>query len=189
VRHNERGWRAIAADPDAFEAFYRRHVAAVTRFLARRVDDPHMVADLVADVFVAVLDSAHTYRPGRGSERGWLYGVARNTLSAERRRAARERQVANRIGGRRLLDADDISRMEDRIDAERAARQAIQAMAALPDGQRAVLELVAIDQLSIAEAAAALGIRHATARVRLHRARQTVRHLPSLTAPLLMEGS
>jgi len=46
--------------------------------MARRIDDPHMVADLVAEVFIAVLDSAHTYRPGLGSEIGWLYGVARN---------------------------------------------------------------------------------------------------------------
>ena len=189
MRQDERGWREVATDPDAFEAFYRRHVEAVTRFLARRVDDPHTVADLVADVFLAVLDSAHTYRSGLGSEIGWLYGVARNTLSAERRRAARERRLVNRIGGRRLLDADDVSRMEDRIDAERPARRAIEAMAGLPEKERAVLELVAIDQLSVAEAAAALGIRQGTARVRLHRARQSVRQLPGVTPPLLMEGS
>ncbi|WP_220447572.1 RNA polymerase sigma factor [Nonomuraea diastatica] len=60
----------IATDPVAFEAFYRRHVDAVTRFLARRVDDPHTVADLVAEVFVAVLDSAHTYRADLGTESG-----------------------------------------------------------------------------------------------------------------------
>lgn len=59
----------IATDPVAFEAFYRRHVEAVTRFLARRVDAPHTVADLVAEVFVAVLDSAHTYRAGLSP--GW----------------------------------------------------------------------------------------------------------------------
>jgi RNA polymerase sigma-70 factor (ECF subfamily) len=186
---HERDSLAIATDPDAFEAFYRRHVEAVTRFMARRVDDPHLAADLVADVFVAVLDSAHTYRPGRGSETGWLYGVARNALSAERRRAARERRLLRRISGRRLLDADDVAGLEDRIDAERPARRAIEAMASLPDRERAVLELVAIDQLSIGEAAAALGIRVGTARVRLHRARQALRHLAGITEPLLMEGS
>ncbi|MET9243841.1 sigma factor [Nonomuraea sp. NPDC003709] len=71
----------FATDSAAFEAFYRRHVEGITRFLARRVDDPHMVADLVADVFLAAMESAHTYRPGRGSEVAWLYGVARNTLT------------------------------------------------------------------------------------------------------------
>ncbi|MEV0613489.1 sigma factor [Nonomuraea sp. NPDC050404] len=86
----------LATDPVAFEAFYRRHIDAVTRFLSRRVDDPHTVADLTADVFLAVFDSAHTYRPGKGSEIAWLYGVARNTLSSERRRALRESQLTHR---------------------------------------------------------------------------------------------
>jgi RNA polymerase sigma-70 factor (ECF subfamily) len=175
-------------DAEAFEAFYRRHVEAVTRFLARRMDDPHMVADLVAEVFLAVMDSAHTYRPDRGSEIGWLYGVARNTLSAERRRAAREQRLMRRISGRRLLDADDLARLEDRIDAEGPARRAIEAMARLPDSERAVIELVAIDQLTVAEAAAALGIRPGTAGVRLHRARAALRRLPGASVPLPDEG-
>ncbi|MET9344168.1 RNA polymerase sigma factor [Nonomuraea sp. NPDC003804] len=174
----------IATDPVAFEAFYRRHVDAVTRFLARRVDDPHTVADLVAEVFMAVLDSAHTYRPGLGSEIAWLYGVARNTLSAERRRLFKQSRLAVRVSGRRPLDSDDVARLEERIDAEGPARRAFAAMATLPEGERAVLELVVIDQLTVTEAAAALGIRPGTAKVRLHRARRTLQG-----SPFVMEGT
>jgi DNA-directed RNA polymerase specialized sigma24 family protein len=87
----------IATDPVAFEAFYRRHVDEVTRFLARRIDDPHTVADVVAEVFVAVLDSAGTYRAEQGPEIAWLYGVARRTLSAERRRAYKQYQLTGRV--------------------------------------------------------------------------------------------
>jgi RNA polymerase sigma factor (sigma-70 family) len=174
----------IATDPEAFEAFYRRHVESITRFLARRVADPHTVADLVAEVFVAVLDTAHTYRPGRGSEIAWLYGVARNTLSAERQRRFKESRLAGRLQGRRLLESDDVARLVERIDAESRARRAFEAMAGLPAGERAVLELVALDQLTVTEAAAALGIRQGTARVRLHRARNTLKDVP-----LVMEGT
>ncbi|MEU8250239.1 RNA polymerase sigma factor [Nonomuraea sp. NPDC048916] len=174
----------IATDAVAFEAFYRRHVDGITRFLARRIDDPHTVADLVADVFLAVFDSAHTYRPRLGSEVAWLYGVARNTLSAERRRALRESQLTDRVSRRRPLDTDDIARLEERIDAEQPARRAFEAMAGLPEGERAVLELVVIDQLTVTEAAAALRIRSGTAMVRLHRARRTLKELP-----LVMEGT
>ncbi|MEV6159284.1 sigma-70 family RNA polymerase sigma factor [Nonomuraea sp. NPDC052129] len=162
----------------AFEAFYRRHVDAVTRFLARRVDDPHTVADLVAEVFVAVLDSAHTYRAELGTEIAWLYGVARKTILAERRRAYKQLKLTDRVSGRRTLATDDVARIEERIDAERHARRAFEAMAGLPEGERAVLELVVIDQLTVAEAALALGIRQGTAKVRLHRARRTLRSLP-----------
>ncbi|MFJ5778909.1 RNA polymerase sigma factor [Streptomyces sp. NPDC093094] len=169
------GLAAAARDPKLFEEFYRRHVDGVMRFAARRVEDPHTAADLTAEIFLAVLDSAHTYRPRLGSETAWLYGIARNVVSAERRRVAQETRRDLRIRGRRLLDADDIARIEDRIDAESPGRRALAALARLPGGERAVLELVAVDQLTVTEAAAALGIRTVTARVRLHRARKALR--------------
>ncbi|KUN77516.1 RNA polymerase subunit sigma [Streptomyces griseoruber] len=158
-----------------FEEFYRRHVDAVMRYVARRVDDPHTAADLTAEIFLAVLDSAHTYRPGLGSETAWLYGIARNVVSSERRRVAREAERDRRFSGRRLLEADDIVRLEDKLDAESPGRRLLAALARLPEGERAVIELVAVDQLTVTEAAAALGIRQVTARVRLHRARKALR--------------
>ena len=113
----ERQLADIAHDPDAFEEFYRRHVVQVGRFIARRVEDPYLAADLTADVFLAITDSAHTYRPDRGSVVGWIFGVAHNVLAAERRRARRETAATLRVAGRRRLDPADIARIEERIDA------------------------------------------------------------------------
>ncbi|HXJ27974.1 MAG TPA: RNA polymerase sigma factor, partial [Streptosporangiaceae bacterium] len=141
----------IGHDPEALEAFYTEHVTAVTRFVARRVADPHTVADLTAEVFLAVIDSAHTYRPGRGTQLAWLYGIARNVIAGERRRAAHELRAASRAAGRRLLDDDDIARLEERIDTEGAGRAACLALAGLPPDERAVLELVAVDGLPVTD--------------------------------------
>jgi RNA polymerase sigma-70 factor (ECF subfamily) len=165
----------ISHDPAAFEAFYREHIEMVQRFLARRVADPHLAADLTTDVFLAAIDAAARYRAGRGVPRAWLLGIARNVVSAEYRRAGRERRAQAKVEGRRLLDTDDIARMQERIDAAARAREMYEALAELPDGERAVFELVALDELSPSEAAAALGIRPITARVRLHRARAALR--------------
>jgi RNA polymerase sigma factor (sigma-70 family) len=165
----------IISDPATFEAFYRRHVTAITRFFARRVTDPHLVADLTADVFYAVIGSAHAYEPARGSELGWLYGIARHVLASDRRQEARRLRAEGRSAGQRLLDDDDIARLEDRIDAESAARRLYQALADLPARDRAILEFVAVDGLRLTEAAAALGISSGSARVRMYRARRAVR--------------
>jgi RNA polymerase sigma-70 factor, ECF subfamily len=165
----------VAGDPAAFEAFYRRHVAVVSRFLARRVTDPPLVADLTAEVFYEVIRSAHTYRRGRGSELGWIYGIARNVLANDRRREALRLRAEKDSAGRRLLDDDDIARLEERIDAESAARRLRQALSLLPGNEREVVELVAVDGLSVKDAAVALGIRPGTARVRLYRARRAAR--------------
>lgn len=108
-----RGGPAAAAQDQLLEEFCRRHVDAVTSFVARRVGAPHTVADLTAETFLAVLDSAHTYRPGLGSEMARLDNVARNVVSSERRRAARETRCDLRISGRRLLEPDDVARLEE----------------------------------------------------------------------------
>jgi RNA polymerase sigma-70 factor (ECF subfamily) len=164
----------IAEDPDAFEQFYRAHLGLVRGFVARRVGDPHLAADLIAEVFLAAVDGARTYRSDRGSPAGWLTGVARNVVAAEFRRQARDREATRRLSGRRHLDADSLTRLEERIDAERETRRLYDALASLPGRDRALMELVAVDGLSVTEAAAVLGVKPGTARVRLHRSRARI---------------
>jgi RNA polymerase sigma factor (sigma-70 family) len=167
--------RRIAHDPEALSGFYLRHVEDIERFVARRVGDPHLAADLTADVFVAAVESAGSYRPSRGKPIAWLFGVARIVVAAERRRGAREGRAMLRVAGRELLDDDDVVRMHARIDAEAQARELHGALQRLPEAQRALLELTAVDGLSVAEAARSIGVRAVTARVTLHRARLAMR--------------
>jgi RNA polymerase sigma-70 factor (ECF subfamily) len=167
--------RWIATEPEIFEAFYREHVEAIQGFVARRVGDRDQAADLTAEIFLAAIDAAHRFRPGRGTPRAWLYGIARNVVADDRRRAARDRAREQRLRGSALLGDDGAAEVDARIDAAAQLRRLYEAMDRLPEAERAVLELVAIDELSLTEAAAAAGIRPVTARVRLHRARRKLR--------------
>ena len=170
----------IGRDADAFEAFYREHLPWVRRFVARRVDDPHTAADLTADIFLAVVDSAGGYRLSAGAPGAWLAGVARNVVADHFRRRVRETRATARLSGRALLDEHSFELLAQRIDSERLTRELYRSLAALPASQRAVVELVAIDGLSLIEAANALGISAGNARVRYHRARNRLQHvLPS----------
>ncbi|MGW1617493.1 RNA polymerase sigma factor [Streptomyces sp. NPDC002285] len=185
MRHPPGGYQVvrIGEDPEAFEAFYREHVQAVLRYATRRSRDPHAAADLVAEVFLAAISAAAGYREELGSPIAWLHGIARNVAAAEDRRAARAWVAEGRIAGRRLLDGDDIARLEERIDSEREGRALLARIAALPASQRAVLELVAVDGLTVAEAATALGISTVAARVRVHRARRALKDVPETAVP------
>jgi RNA polymerase sigma-70 factor (ECF subfamily) len=167
--------RFIGTDPELFEAFYREQVEDLQRFVARRVGDRERAADLTAEVFLAAVDSAHRYRPRRGTPKAWLYGIARIVVANDRRQRGRQRVGEERLRGRALLDEDDAARMDARIDAAARSRQLYAAMDRLPEAERAVLELVALDELTVAEAAVAAGVRPVTARVRLHRARRKLR--------------
>lgn len=164
----------IGTDPEIFDAFYTEHLEDLQRFVARRIGDPERAADLTADIFLAAIGSAHRYRPG-GTPKTWLYGIAVLVVADDRRQGARERARGERIRGSAFLDEEEAARVEERIDAAARARRIYQALDRLGEDERAVLELVAIDELTVAEAAAAVGVRPVTARVRLHRARRKVR--------------
>lgn len=167
--------RWIATDPEIFEAFYREHVEAIQGFVARRVGDRDRAADLTAEVFLAAIGAAHRYRPARGAPKAWLYGIARTVVAIDRRRVGRERAREERLRASALLDEDDAAQIEARIEAAAKLRHLYEAMDRLSEPERAILELVAIDELSLTEAAAAAGVRPVTARVRLHRARRKLR--------------
>ncbi|KRA39330.1 hypothetical protein ASD81_03020 [Nocardioides sp. Root614] len=164
----------IGNDPGLMEAFYREHAETVKTFLARRIADPHQVADLTADIFLAAIGSADRYRPDEGAPLPWLLGIARNAVADATRRRARRLRAESRIQGRRLLDEDATARIAERIDAERLTRALYDALAALPARDRRLMELVAVDGLSVTDAAAELGVKPGTARVRLHRSRARV---------------
>lgn len=173
----------VATQPAEFETFYRAHLPFVRSYLARRVDDVFVVADLTADVFVEVIRSASTYRADLGPPRAWLTGITRHVVADHYRSSAREDETVRRLQGHRLLNEDSADRIVHRIAAEAQARSVLAAIAQLPDALRDVVELVAVDELTVADAAAVLGISPVAARVRYHRARRRLR--PTPVPPLL----
>jgi RNA polymerase sigma factor (sigma-70 family) len=158
-----------------FELLYRSHVAAVTAFFARRSRDPQVVADLTADTFVEAIKSFGTAPPARGSERPWLFAIARHVYAKHCVRTTRRRDAVRRDGGRRILGEDAIEQLAARIDAELPGRDLLHALAALSELDREAVELVDLAGLSPKEAAAALGVPPGTLRVRLFRARAKLR--------------
>lgn len=173
---------SIGTDPELFDAFYSENLENLQHFVARRVGDPERAADLTADIFLAAIESAHRYRP-QSTPRAWLYGIARIVVAEDRRRSAREGVREERLRGSALLDEEEAARIERRIDAAAQSRQLYEAMDCLSEDERAVFELVAIDELSVTEAAAVVDVSPVTARVRLHRARRKLRVAATSTNP------
>jgi RNA polymerase sigma factor (sigma-70 family) len=174
-RSDEQLLVAIPHDTGAFAEFYRRHVDKVIGFGLRRLEQPEDVADLVANVFVRVIESTERFDPARGRAVPWLLGISANTLSVERRRRARSQDAAQRLAGRRYLTPAEHERVEERLDAAASARRVYATLGALPDGEREVVALVMVDGLTPREAAEALGLRATALRARLARARRKLR--------------
>src|SRR4029453_15024141 len=116
----------------------RRYARALTR-------DESQAEDLVHDALVRAYERRSTFRSG-ANLRNWLLSILHNTFVDGHRRRKAER--------RRETEAAQLA--EARAPAEQEAsvhlRQIRQAFLALPEEQRAVLHLVAIEGLSYQEA-------------------------------------
>jgi RNA polymerase sigma factor (sigma-70 family) len=167
--------RADSGVTAEFERLYRANVDAVTAYFARRTTDPHVVADLTADTFVAVITGFGSFDSSKGTARAWVFGIARRVYASYCESYRHQQNKMQRLAGRRDLEPDQVEELLARIDAERAGRQLVTGLAALPDRDRAVVELVDLAGLRPNEAAAALGLAPGTARMRLMRTRARLR--------------
>jgi RNA polymerase sigma factor (sigma-70 family) len=158
-----------------FEALYRSELKGVMGFFARRSSDPQTVFDLTADTFLEAMRSFGSAPPARGSERPWLFGIARHVYAKHCERERRRRDTARREGARQILDAEETEELAGRIDAERMGRALLARLAELSDQDREAIELVDLVGLTPTEAARALELSPGTLRVRLFRARARLR--------------
>jgi RNA polymerase sigma factor (sigma-70 family) len=169
---------SVRSDPAALEALYRRHVGATVRFAVRRCGTPEEVHDLVAATWLEVIDASRRFDPRRGKALPWILGVAANLANDARRRAAREHAALQRLNGRRVLEPDDMERLEEAIHAEGLSELTRRGLAAMSPADRELVEFAAFASLvgvSGEEAAAALGLEPAAFRMRLSRARRRLR--------------
>ncbi len=153
------------------DALYRRHARAMVTFFARRTLDAEAAVDLVAETFATAIEERHRFRGHTDAEQaGWLYGIARNHLSAWYRRAGVERRALRKLGLEPPALTDvDVERIEE-LAAFAALRVRIAAaLSGLPDDTRRALQLRVVDERSYAETAAVLGIAESAARARVSR--------------------
>lgn len=162
--------RIADGDRDAFGALYRRRRMDVYRFALHMTASTATADDVTQDVFVTLIHDAARYVPGRSGVVPWLLGIARNQA---RRRLDRERRSVplsdetDASARQFIVETDplaDLARERD-LDAIR------QAMRSLPLRYREILVLCDLQELSYADAAAAVGCAVGTVRSRLHRGR------------------
>lgn len=167
--------RAISAQ--AFEDLYAATVRDVLAYLRRRTTRD--AEDLAAEVYL-VAWRRRADLPAPMLRRAWLFGVAQNLLATDRRLEQRERgltsDLAAQPGPTRRPAADDPAADDPAADVVRAA------VGRLKPSDRELLRLTSWEGLTPAEIAVALGVRPATARVRLHRARQALASDPDVRA-------
>jgi RNA polymerase sigma-70 factor (ECF subfamily) len=131
---------------------------------------PAIAEDVTQEVFLTVMADAGRYDATRAPVVAWLCGIARNLV---RRRLDRDRLLEPLAEEELVLEAGSTSAHDQLGDLTRAERvEALrQAILTLPLRYREALVLCDLQEMTYADAAAALGCAVGTVRSRLHRAR------------------
>lgn len=165
---------SVEEGEEAFELLFERHAELVHGVAFRRTGATVAAEDILAEVFLDLWRRRGEVHVRSRSLRPWLAGAASNQAkrfwrSDHRKRSAVDRLRAAVEAG--AVEADPGEVIADRMAREARARAVLDALEALPDGQRDVLTLWVWEELSYEEIAEALDLPIGTVRSRLARAR------------------
>ena len=168
-RPDEELLAATSVDPEAFGAFYRRHVHAVLAYLVWRTRRPDVAADLCAETFASALEQVERYDPRRAPARAWLLAIARSRMLDSFRRGQVEDRARRRLAmPARSLTDEDIERVEELTDLGRGVN-AEALVADLPPEQRNAVLARVVDERDYGDIAAELRVSQAVVRQRVSR--------------------
>jgi RNA polymerase sigma-70 factor, ECF subfamily len=159
---------AAAGDRESFARLYHRRRPDVFRFAMHMTAEASVAEDVVQDTFMALIEDAGRYQPGRSTVVAWLCGIARNQL---RRRLSRDRRLEPLAHDEEPTNwTADAGVLSGLLRAERveAVRRAV---LSLPLRYREAVVLCDLQELSYTDAAGALSCAVGTVRSRLHRGR------------------
>ena len=164
------GFEATASAPsEAFEALYRRAFPRVYGYVATLLRDRAAAEEVTAQAFERAYRKRRSFRPSRGTQEAWLFGIARNAALDELRHRKR----------RAVLEADpeDVHAVGLDEEADGAIRrEAVRAaLGRLSPRERELVALKFAGGLSNDEIARVLGISASNAGTRLHRTLEKLR--------------
>jgi len=168
-----------AGDARAMETLIRRHNRSLYRTARAILRDDTEAEDAVQDAYIQAFRNLDAFR-GESSLSTWLVRIAANAALMRRRRNVRRSEVIpiNHESGELLMDEiaeEQSAGPESQAIGAQMRHLLEQRIDALPDLYRAVFVMRAVEEMSVEETAAALGLTPATVRTRFFRARALLR--------------
>lgn len=169
-------WESLrSGDEQAFRALFERHHKAVYNVAFRHCASWVQAEDATQLAFTSVWRRATITPPlpglRAGAVRAWLCALGRNEARNQVRSSNRRLRLHSMAAAQpRSGERDDTANW---VEAEAAMQRINTVLGRVPDGQRAVIELVWAG-CNLAETAAALDLPVGTVKSRLSRARKTL---------------
>ena len=133
----------------------------------RYLNDTHAFDDVVQETFVRLFRSLEQFKEERGAFKSWTARIAINLCFEQNKKVKREREEMQHIELPLAISADAALNFN--------AEEIMSLINRLPEEQREVFMLGAVEGFSHAEIADLLKIEEAASRKRLSRARETLK--------------
>jgi RNA polymerase sigma-70 factor, ECF subfamily len=159
----------------SFEALYRASADAVYAYAASLLRDRSAAEEVTATAFERAFRKQRSFNPRRGTQRAWLFGIARNAALDELRRRKRIAALTDE-------PTTDVAGLEGEAEAAERRATVRAALTGLDPRDRELIALKFHAGLDNAEIAKVLGISASNAGTRVHRALTRLReacHAPS----------
>jgi RNA polymerase sigma factor (sigma-70 family) len=160
----------------SFDALYRDSARDLYAYVRTLLGDDASAEDVTALAFERAYRRRATFDARRGTQRGWLFAIARNAALDELRRRRRSAPLVGELSDVTAPAPDEEADLAVRRTTVRAA------LAALPPRDRELVALKFHGGLTNADLAAVLGTSKSNAATRVHRAVTKLReacHAPS----------
>ena len=155
---------------------FQQYSGQIRRYVTGMVRSPEEAEEITQETFLRAHRKLSSLAdPDKLSP--WLYRIATN-LSYDRLRSSARRPHLDALGeeeSARAAPADDAPRLDRLIEQKEMSSCIREYLEGLPDSYRAVILLHDIQGLTNPEIAELLGVSLATAKIRLHRAREKLR--------------
>jgi len=159
----------VGGDRDAFGELFGRYAAMITRTMRRQIRQPEDCNELVQQTFLQLHRARRDFDLSR-KLRPWLMTIAFNLRREYFRKRMRRPEAP--------LEVEPVAPADDRgdiIERKEDVAKLRSALAALPDGQREVIELHWFEHISFPEIAATMGLSVSAVKVRAHRGYKAMR--------------
>jgi RNA polymerase sigma-70 factor, ECF subfamily len=145
-----------------FHDLYEKHAPAVRRFALFLCGDAMMADDITSDTFMRAWLAQERIR--QPTVKSYLFAIARNAYHDVQRREWRRTALDEK-------KADEGIGIHAHLEQKEEVKTVIAALQELPEIDRTILLMRALDDMPYEEIAAAMDIPVTTAKVKVHRAR------------------
>ena len=175
----------LSGNTKAFDQLMANHYLKVLQKIKYYTKDEHLAKDLLQEVFVNVFQNLHQLK-NKNFFKGWLAGIIRNVCNNYFRK---ERKKGHLISVDEFKENDLIrEKWVEEDDDDLLIQQKVRdAVNRLGEGQKQVVEAFYFEDMSIDKIAAKLDISIPNVKVRLHRARKSLKHY--LLLPDMQQGT